>query len=128
MESKYNQLMGNLIEDFNGFFAFSKEQFLEQYNEHLKPYVNLGQGLYAPKSQYKELVKAINENSQRLAKFDMKENSNKDIIWRELANHEAQYSDSSDTIEALKHYGITAEEVNTEYDKYIRHCVRNDLI
>ena len=104
------------------------EQFLEQYKEHLKPYVNLGQGLYAPKSQYKELVQAINDTSRSLAKFEKKRNSNKDIIWKALRNHEAQYTDSSDTIEALKHYDITAEEINAEYDKYIKYCVRNDLI
>ncbi len=121
-------IIGDTIEEFNGFFAFSKKQFQEQFKEHLKPYVNLGQGLYAPKSQYKELVKAINDTSKRLAKFDKKRNSNKDIIWRALQNHEAQYTDSSDTIEALKHYDITAEEVNAEYDKYIKYCVRNDLI
>ncbi len=121
-------IIGDTIEEFNGFFAFSKKQFQEQFKEHLKPYVNLGQGLYAPKSQYKELVKAINDTIKRLAKFDKKRNSNKDIIWRELQNHEAQYTDSSDTIEALKHYDITAEEVNAEYDKYIKYCVRNDLI
>lgn len=127
MESD-KHIIGNTIEAFNGFFAFSKEQFYEQYKEHLKPYVNLGQGLYAPKSQYKELVRAINDTSRSLAKFEKKRNSNKDIIWKALRNHEAQYTDSSDTIEALKHYDITAEEINAEYDKYIKYCVRNDLI
>ena len=121
-------IIGNTVKDFDGFFAFSKKQFLEQYKEDLKPYVNLGQGLYAPKRRYKELVKALNDTSKRLAKFDMRDNTNKAIIWRELANHEAQYSDSSDTIEALEHYGISAEEINAEYDKYIKYCVRNDLI
>jgi len=108
----------------NGFWAFSTEQFLNQYKKTLTPYVNLGGGLYAPKKEYKKLIKDVNNASNEIVKIDKMNNSNKDIIWRELQNHEAQYTDTSDTIEALKNYGISADEVNAEYDKYIKSCSR----
>ena len=108
-------LISLAVEKNNGFFAFGEKQFLEQYKKHLKPYINLGAGLYAPKSTYKQL------------KIDI-ENAIDKIIWRELANHEEQYSDGSDTIEALKSYGITAKQIKPVYNKYMDYCNHNDLI
>jgi len=53
-------LISQAVEKNNGFWAFSEKQFLEQYKKHLKPYVSLGNGLYAPKKTYKQLIIDIN--------------------------------------------------------------------
>ena len=121
-------LISQAVEKNNGFWAFSEKQFLEQYKKHLKPYVNLGAGLYAPKSTYKQLRIDIENATNNIVQNDIKKNGIDKIIWRELQNHEAQYTDTSDTIEALKSYGITADQVNAVYLKFIDHCVDNDLI
>jgi len=49
-------LISLAVEKNNGFWAFGEQQFWESYKKHLKPYVNLGSGLYAPKSTYKQLI------------------------------------------------------------------------
>ena len=121
-------LISIAVEKNNGFWAFNEEQFLEGYKKHLKPYVNLGAGLYAPKSTYKQLKIDIENATNNTIQKDIKKNGIDKIIWRELQNHEEQYGDGTSTIEALESYGITAEQVNAVYPKYIRHCVDNDLI
>ena len=121
-------LISLAVEKNNGFWAFNEEQFLEGYKKHLKPYVNLGAGLYAPKSTYKQLKIDIENATNNSIQKDIKKNGIDKIIWRELANHEEQYSDGSDTIEALKSYGITAKQIKPVYNKYMDYCIDNDLI
>ena len=59
---------------------------------------------------------------------DLAENGRREIIWRELASHEAQLTlDITSTADALEGYGITREEVAAEWDAYLRHCVENDF-
>lgn len=60
---------------------------------------------------------------------DLAENVRREmIIWRELANHEAQMTlDITSTADALEGYGIIREEVAAEWDAYLRHCVENDF-
>jgi len=90
-------------------------------------YVSLGAGLYAPKKTYKKLIDAIDKASQNHIKRDLKANTVKKIIWRELANYETQISGNpSDCIEALKPYGITENQIRSEYPAYWDDCVKND--
>ena len=121
-------LISQAVEKNNGFWAFSEKQFLEQYKKHLKPYVNLGAGLYAPKSTYKQLKIDIENATNNIVQKDIDKNGIDKIIWRELQNHEEQYSDGTDTIQKLKSYGISAEQIMTVYDKYMNYCINNDLI
>ena len=121
-------LISQAVEKNGGFFAFSEKQFLEQYKKHLKPYVNMGAGLYAPKTNYKQLIIDIENATNNVIQKDININGIDKIIWRELANHEEQYGDGSDTIEALKSYGITAKQIKPIYNKYMSYCVDNDLI
>ena len=90
--------------------------------------VNLGAGLYAPKSTYKQLKIDIENATNNAIQKDIDKNGIDKIIWRELQNHEEQYSDGTDTIQKLKSYGISAEQIMTVYDKYMNYCINNDLI
>tara|TARA_R100000541_G_scaffold40998_1_gene48460 strand:- start:16 stop:399 length:384 start_codon:yes stop_codon:yes gene_type:complete len=121
-------LISLAVEKNNGFFAFSEKQFYKQYKKNLKPYVSLGAGLYAPKSTYKQLKIDIENASNNAIEKDIKKNGIDKIIWRELQNHEEQYADGSDTIDKLKSYGITAEQIKPVYNKYMDYCIDNDLI
>ena len=114
------------VRKHGGFWAFGKDQFKKAYNPKLK-YVSLGAGLYAPKKTYKNMIVDIEKASMDYIKKDLENNSVKEIIWRELQNHEAQFSDTRDTFDVLEAYGITIEEINKEYPAYMEYCVDNDL-
>jgi hypothetical protein len=73
------------------------------------------------------MIVDIEKASMDYIKKDLENNSVKEIIWRELQNHEAQFSDTRDTFDALEAYGITIEEINKEYPAYMEYCVDNDL-
>ena len=121
-----DQDIDSALSTHGGFFAFGNDQMKEHINPKLK-YVSLGGGLYAPKKSYKQLAKAINKASQDHRKRDLKNNGIKKIIWRELANYECQIiDDPSDCIEALKPYGITEEQIRSEYSAFWDDCVKND--
>lgn len=100
------------LDEFGGFFAFSKAQFDEKKKEGVQ-YVSLFAGLIAPKENAKKLLDAIDKIYEDGMKQDLDENGKVGIIKRELANHEAYYThDIDSTVDALEGYGITRDEVN----------------
>jgi hypothetical protein len=116
-----------VLNNHRAFFAFGQEQF-ERAREEGVNYVSLGSGLICPKGHEKALLSELNALSEKKIKDDLAKNSRKDIIWRELANYEAQIvGDVSDTVEALVDYGITEEEVLAEWGAYMQHCIDNDF-
>ena len=56
--------------------------------------------------------------------------SNKNNIRDMLSNSEAQYNSVDNAIEYVQmiNPSIKAETIKTEYGKYIRYCINNDLI
>jgi hypothetical protein len=115
------------LNNHRAFFAFSQDQF-DRAREEGVDYVSLGSGLICPKGRENALISEINALAEKKIKDDLAKNSRKDIIWRELANYEAQIvGDVSDTVEALVDYGITKEEVLAEWGDYMQHCIDNDL-
>ena len=109
-----------------GFFAFGNEQFVKAHNPKLK-YVSLGAGLYAPKKTYKGLVVDIENAIKEEIELDLRVNSVKDIIWRELANYECQIVGSvSDCVDALKEHGITKKQIMGEWSDYFDYCIENN--
>ena len=70
-------------------------------------------------------MKTINKNG---IEQDIQENGIDGIIWRELANHEAQITtDTESTVFALDGYGIPKEKIQEVLKKYMKHCIENDL-
>lgn len=119
--------VGEALEKHKAFFAFSNDQFNEQKVDGVK-YISLGSGLIAPKETYKQLIKDINNAGDDNIKADLDANTKKEIIHRELANHEAQITgDIDDTVRALGGYGITREEIQKEFSSYMDHCLEHDL-
>jgi hypothetical protein len=90
------------IKKHEAFFAFNQSQYAEQAKEGVK-YISLGAGLIAPKDTHQELIKDLNNASVQTVLDDKAANTNKELIHRELANHEAQITGCIDsTVEALK--------------------------
>ena len=108
------------------FFAFSNKQ-LDEHKIDGVDYVSLGAGLIAPKDNAESLVNDLDSIYKTAIKQDIEENGIKDIIWRELANHECQITyDYSEVTNKLQDYGITEEQIKAEWPAYFQNCIDND--
>jgi hypothetical protein len=122
-----DQNITDALNKHGGFFAFSNDQFEKSHNPKIKKYISLGTGLYAPDMTHKKLVDDINNAWVDHVKRDLKNNTVKDIIWRELANYECQIIDDiSDCVDALNFYGITKNQIINEYQGYFDYCIDHD--
>ncbi len=124
----FNNEAGQIkILDGNGaFFAFSNEQFALACDVSIN-YKNLGGGLYCPENNVDLLAKQLKESHFFKIKWELENNTLKDIIWYELANREVQISgDLNDVIDALKPYKITLDDITKEYKDYYQDCIDND--
>lgn len=109
------------------FWAFDQDQFDEwcktvwaDSNDKL---VSIGDGWYCLKKNIDALKIGLEQIRQNAIKEDLAENGIERIIWRELANHEAQVSfDLSDVVMQLEHYWITSDQIQAEFVKYLDHC------
>ncbi len=109
-----------LLEKYNGFYAFGKEQFDEAAKPELK-YISLDGWLLLGRPKDSELTgqeyadKFFEEYERILAasvKFDLEEYGLERIIRYELDNHETNYTgDIGPAFEALEKYGATREQV-----------------
>lgn len=112
--------------DNMAFFAFSQKQYEEQADPN-KDYTRCLSGLFCPTENAKKMMDELEAAIDEFHKADLEANGKEKIIWRELANHEAQIScDLTSTISALEGYGITEEEVREQWGPYLQHCIEND--
>jgi len=103
------------LDKAGAFFAFGKEQFDQQKKEGVI-YVSGFGGMLCPKDTYEVLLEELNQITLDGIAKDKEENGIDGIINRELANYEVGYTgDISDTVEVLKSYGITREQVQNYY-------------
>ena len=80
-----------------------------------------------PTANIKAFERDFQDEIKRAAAEDFATHGKKNIIWRELANHEAQIScEIEDTIDALENHGITREEIRAEFGEYYQHCIKHD--
>lgn len=102
------------------FFAFSDKQFDEKKQEGVV-YKNIsGLGLVCPAENCKSLMDEHSEIVKEGINQDIEENGIDRIIRRELNNYEAFYTyDFEDTIEALKPYKITLEQIVKVFNENI---------
>ena len=115
-----------IFNDNGAFFAFSNEQMDKCANQSLD-YKNLGSGLYCPSNNVNSLSKELKESLDFKIKWELENNTLKDIIWYELANHEAEITgDYSDACESLKPYGIKEDDIKKEWPGYYQNCIDND--
>jgi len=112
---------------YGAFFAFSNKQFDEKKKEGVD-YVSLGEsGLIAPKGAGNEIMEALEAIQEEAIKQDLKENTTKGVIHRELANYECQLTGNiTDAVEALEPYGVTEKQVIAEWKEYYQMCIDNN--
>ena len=116
-----------LTKKSGAFYAFSQQQFDDSKQPDTK-YVHLGHGLYLPKDNAKTYLTDLEQIVLDGVKQDLKDHTKKEIIWRELANHEVHYNgELLPVYDALFLYPITKDEIKAEYSKYYLHCCENDL-
>jgi hypothetical protein len=109
------QAQTDLFNEAGAFFAFGQKQFDEKVKPGVK-YCDLGGNLICPVDKARGLVEGLNAAYKAGIEQDMVENSRKDIILRELANHECWYvGDISEAVDKLKDYGISRDEILTAY-------------
>jgi len=115
----------HILDNNGAFFAFSNKQFNTCANPKLN-YKSLGGGLYCPENNI-SLQTQLKDSYNFKIQWELLNNSLKDIIFYQLANHEAQITgDYSDACEALKPYGITEDDIKKEWFGYFQHCIDND--
>jgi len=107
MESKQTEAFNKA----GAFFAFSDKQFDEQKKDGVK-YTSAGQGLICPSDTLEVLINELDTIYHDSIKQDIAENGLEAIIRRELDNHEASYTGSTeDTERALRDYPINKEDI-----------------
>ena len=125
---KFNtdEKIASILKANGAFFAFSMKQFEEQSQEGIN-YKNLGSGLVCPEENIEQTLEEFTAVIKEKIDWELANNTKKDIIWYELANHECQISyDLSQVIAILNDYGITEDEIRAEWPGYIDHCIEND--
>lgn len=106
-----------LFDSTGSFFAFSMKQFNEAKKDGVK-YTNCGAGLICDSRHVTELVDGLDAINKAAIKQDLTDNGKRNIIIRELYNHEAFYTcDVADTFDAVKQYGFTKDEIYKIYLK-----------
>ena len=106
-----------LFKECNAFFAFSNKQFEEGKKENVT-YVRMGGGMFCNKEHVEKLINELDEIYNKGIQQDLEENGKRNIIVRELANHEAYYTyDIAQTVEKLEKYPITEEEIQKVFDE-----------
>ena len=115
-----------ILDDNGAFFAFSNDRFALACDASIN-YKSLGGGLYCPENNVYLLAKQLKESHSFKIKWELDNNSLKDIICYEFANHEVQISGGlNDAIDALKPYKISLEDITNEYKDYYQDCIDND--
>lgn len=115
-----------ILDDNGAFFAFSNEQFNACVDQSII-YKSLGGGLYCPENNIDNLTIQLKDSHTFKINWELSNNTLKDIIWDQLANHESQITgDYSDACEALKPYGISEDQIKTEWPNYYQNCIDND--
>ena len=118
--------INDLLTANGAFFAFTEQQ----YNDEAMPdveYKRLYAGMLCPSDNVKTVMNGLDSLSDEKTHWELANNSIKTIICDSLANYECQISgDYSDAIEALKPYGISEDQIKTEWLGYYRNCIDND--
>jgi hypothetical protein len=113
MEAKQTQL----FKETGTFFAFSDRQYEEQVDKS-KTYVYMGAGMYTLKKFAIDQIEKHYQIYKDSIKEDIKENGKDGIILREILNYESYYTnDLTETIEALKDYPFTEDDISHIYQK-----------
>ena len=121
------QAQTELLKELGAFYVFGDDQFNEKKQAGIK-YTSIGFGLICPRDNAKDLIDGIDNISQRAIKLRIEEYGLSRIIQYELSNYECQISmDYSDAYNVLAAYGVTEDQMKTEFAIFMDYCRENDL-
>jgi hypothetical protein len=101
-----------LFDKYGVFFAFSNEQFKEQFKEGVK-YCSLGTGIICPFENVTDFTIEHNSLVSLALQEDLAENGIEAIIEREYFNYETQFDNDLERVwDTVKDYPI---EISREY-------------
>ena len=118
--------INDLLTANGAFFAFTEQQ----YNDEALPgvdYKRLYAGMLCPSDNVKTVMDGLDNLSAEKIQFELANNTVKAMVWDALANYECQISGNyNDAIAALKVYGISEDDIKTEWPSYYQNCIDND--
>lgn len=113
-----NDSISALLTKYSAFYAFNTEQFSAKADNKFK-YKALGAGLYCPIINANLLVTAMKALTASRIKFELENNTPKQIMTYLFDNYECYYTgDYSDVYEELKDYGFSDELIEEIWEKY----------
>jgi len=102
------------------FFAFDMETFHKEKDPNVKKYITDGAGMLCPKENWETYKIKRKEIYLAAIEQDKKENSQKNIIERELNNYECVYiGDPTDAIEQLSDYGYSEDDIYKVFNELL---------
>lgn len=105
------EAIGAVLKECGAFFAFSSKQFDEQKQEGVD-YVSIGSGTICPVDNIDKFLERIERVHKVGIACDIRDNGIREIIKRELINHECYYTgDPSDCVDKLSDYPTTKEQI-----------------
>jgi len=126
-QTELNAQFTKIWNTYGAFIAFTQKQLKEKMQEGVQ-YATTGWGLICPSENIEKMQDEMHAAVKELQTYELETLGKKKLIWRELANHEAQITmDYSDTVDALAGYGITEEDVHAQWGAYMNYCREHDL-
>lgn len=118
--------INDLLTANGAFFAFTEQQFNDEALPGVE-YKRIYAGMLCPSDNVKTVMVGLDNLSNEKTHWELANNTIKTIIWDSLANYECQITGNyNDAIEALKVYGITEDDIKTEWPSYYQNCIDND--
>ena len=121
-----DQKQTQIFNKYGVFFAFDHKQYHEQAKPGIQ-YAHVGNGMFCQSGTCQEVFDALEALEKENIAWELANNTKKDIIWYELANHECQLTMSyKEIIELMEPYGITKDDIKAEWPGYMQHCIEHD--
>ena len=118
-----------ILKKYNVIFAFSVDQFKEQYSKELAPYISLGAGTYIPKKNYQDFKKEYEIAKKNHIQTEKNNKTAKKILFDAFLNYELQFSDIDDLNFRgfIEEYNFSEDLIEKEYSKFLKYCAKNNL-
>ena len=114
-----NEPLSALWDRTGAFFVFNTKQFEEKAQAGVEYARIPNLGLLCPKDQVVEILQEMDRIHTEGVEALKRDHTPEEIILDELRNHEAFYTWSiEDTLDVVKGYGFTREQVQQVFDKY----------
>ena len=112
-----------IFNKYGVFFAFSNKQFDEAKKEGVK-YVSMKIGMIWPEKNVENFINELDACYKAGIKKDIEENTVRNIIVRELYNHESFYTcDINPVVKKLSVYDISKKEIKAVYSAEYSHAI-----